>query len=30
MNNLDALCANGQGVEQDYAKARDWYEKAET
>jgi TPR repeat protein len=28
MNNLGALFANGQGVPQDYAKAREWYEKA--
>ena len=26
--NLGALYANGQGVAQDYAKAREWYEKA--
>jgi hypothetical protein len=27
-NNLGLLYANGQGVPQDYAKARQWYEKA--
>ena len=26
--NLGALYDNGLGVEQDYAKAREWYEKA--
>ena len=28
MRNLGLLYANGQGVAQDYAKAREWYEKA--
>ena len=28
MINLGALYADGQGVTQDYAKAREWYEKA--
>src|SRR5262249_9752057 len=28
MSNLGWLYANGQGVAQDYAKARRWYEKA--
>jgi uncharacterized protein YdaT len=28
MNNLGVLYENGQGVPQDYAKAREWYEKA--
>jgi TPR repeat protein len=28
MINLGLLYANGQGVAQDYAKAREWYEKA--
>ena len=28
MTNLGVLYANGQGVPQDYAKAREWYEKA--
>jgi TPR repeat protein len=28
MNNLGALYQNGFGVAQDYAKAREWYEKA--
>ena len=28
MVNLGLLYANGQGVTQDYAKAREWYEKA--
>src|SRR6266436_6475092 len=28
MNNLAFLYENGQGVPQDYAKAREWYEKA--
>jgi tetratricopeptide (TPR) repeat protein len=28
MNNLGFLYANGQGVVQDYVKAREWYEKA--
>ena len=28
MFNLGLLYANGQGVTQDYAKAREWYEKA--
>ena len=28
MTNLGWLYANGQGVAQDYAKAREWYEKA--
>ena len=26
--NLGVLYENGQGVAQDYAKAREWYEKA--
>jgi TPR repeat protein len=28
MNDLGSLYHNGQGVPQDYAKAREWYEKA--
>ena len=28
MFNLGLLYANGQGVTQDYAKAREWFEKA--
>src|SRR5262249_26602002 len=28
MNNLGALYANGLGVTQDYAKAREWFQKA--
>ena len=28
MSNLGLLYENGQGVAQDYAKAREWYEKA--
>ena len=28
MRNLGLLYENGQGVAQDYAKAREWYEKA--
>ena len=28
MSNLGVLYHNGQGVAQDYAKAREWYEKA--
>ena len=28
MTNLGVLYANGRGVAQDYAKAREWYEKA--
>ncbi len=28
MSSLGSLYANGKGVPQDYAKARDWYEKA--
>ena len=28
MFKLGAFYANGQGVAQDYAKAREWYEKA--
>ena len=28
MRNLGLLYDNAQGVEQDYAKAREWYEKA--
>ena len=28
MNNLGLLYDNGQGVAQDYVKAREWYEKA--
>ena len=28
MRDLGLLYANGQGVAQDYAKAREWYEKA--
>jgi TPR repeat protein len=28
MNALGILFARGQGVPQDYAKAREWYEKA--
>jgi TPR repeat protein len=28
MNNLGVLFANGQGVPQDYTKARAWFEKA--
>ena len=28
MNSLGLLYQNGQGVPQDYAKAREWYEKA--
>ena len=27
MNNLGWLCQNGRGGPQDYAKAREWYEK---
>ena len=28
MTNIGALYENGQGVAQDYVKAREWYEKA--
>jgi TPR repeat protein len=28
MTNLGALYATGHGVPQDYAKAREWWEKA--
>jgi hypothetical protein len=28
MNDIGRLYANGEGVPQDYAKAREWYEKA--
>ena len=28
MNNLGTLYAHGQGVAQDYGKAREWYQKA--
>jgi TPR repeat protein len=28
MNNLGVLCHEGQGVTQDYGKAREWYQKA--
>jgi uncharacterized protein len=28
MNSLGLLFKNGQGVPQDYTKAREWYEKA--
>jgi TPR repeat protein len=28
MNNLGLLYQNGRGVTQDYAKAREWFEKA--
>jgi uncharacterized protein len=28
MNNLGLLYQNGHGVTQDYAKAREWFEKA--
>jgi TPR repeat protein len=28
MNNLGFLYQNGWGVAQDYAKAREWYQKA--
>ena len=28
MNSLGALYYNGDGVAQDYAKVREWYEKA--
>ena len=28
MTDLGLLYANGQGVAQDYAKAREWFEKA--
>jgi uncharacterized protein len=27
MNGLGVLYANGQGVAQDYGKAREWYQK---
>ena len=30
MNDLGRLYQNGHGVPQDYAKAREWYEKAAT